>query len=97
MMFPSTQLHWGGMSADTSIYLQRSVGDERFDESSGQWRIFSKLGAGYVIMLPSFFDYVSFSHLLVLKAIKKRSVEGVIGSTFVVVIMSKSVHPRSQR
>ena len=47
-LFPAQRLKWGGMSADTSIFLQ-----EAFSEVSKEWfstpdfRIFSKLGAGF--------------------------------------------------
>jgi hypothetical protein len=41
---------WGGMSADTSIFVQNALAAANFDfeaAAPGQWRIFSKLGAGY--------------------------------------------------
>jgi hypothetical protein len=45
-LFPSVQ--WGGMTADTSIYLQSALNMSSVQlDASGQWRIFSKLGAGY--------------------------------------------------
>lgn len=47
-LFPSET--WGGMTADTAIFLQSAsaLNLTRIDEaSSGQWRLFSKLGAGY--------------------------------------------------
>jgi hypothetical protein len=38
---------WGGMSADTAIYLQSGHDPDYIEErSQGQWRIFSKLGLG---------------------------------------------------
>jgi len=38
---------WGGMSADTGIYLQSAVDIQAVEsQSQGQWRIFSKLGYG---------------------------------------------------
>lgn len=46
-IFPPEELLWGGMTADTSIYLQRSLKSGRASPNSGQWRIFSKLGAGF--------------------------------------------------
>eukprot|EP01048_Picozoa_sp_COSAG05_P031817 COSAG05_NODE_11832_length_494_cov_0.784810_1_plen_141_part_01 len=46
-IFPSVQ--WGGMSADTAIFMQAAaeaaLGDTAL--AGDQWRIFSKLGAGY--------------------------------------------------
>jgi hypothetical protein len=46
-LFPSVQ--WGGMAADTAIFMQAvveaSLGNAAL--SGDQWRIFSKLGAGY--------------------------------------------------
>lgn len=47
-LFPTET--WGGMTADTAIFVQSSAGVNltRIDEaSSGKWRLFSKLGAGY--------------------------------------------------
>lgn len=47
-LFPTEA--WGGMTADTAIFVQSAsaVNLTRIDEaSSGQWRLFSKLGAGY--------------------------------------------------
>jgi hypothetical protein len=45
-LFPG--LAWGGMSADIAVFIQNSVDIEAVDkDSAGQWRIFSKLGAGY--------------------------------------------------
>jgi len=45
-LFPSQLL--GGMSADTSIFLQSWLDMQRVEAASaGQWRIYSKLGAGY--------------------------------------------------
>jgi hypothetical protein len=39
--------HWGGMAADTAIYLQTGHDiDYIEDRSKGRWRIFSKLGLG---------------------------------------------------
>lgn len=45
-LFPSVQ--WGGMTADTSIFLQSAlnISDVQL-QSNGNWRIFSKLGAGF--------------------------------------------------
>lgn len=47
LLFSNVQ--WGGMSTDTAIFLQQSLGNmTAIDEASrGTWRIFSKLGAGY--------------------------------------------------
>jgi len=46
ILFPSVK--WGGMTTDTSIYVQSSLDISDVQASSqGQWRIFSKLGAGY--------------------------------------------------
>lgn len=46
VLFPNQM--WGGMSADTSIFLQSSLDMNKIDEISyGNWRIFSKLGAGW--------------------------------------------------
>lgn len=40
---------WGGMTSDPGIYLQAALEDEIEDDWSwsSNWRIFSKLGAGY--------------------------------------------------
>ena len=40
---------WGGMTSDPGIYLQAALEDEIVDDWSwsSNWRIFSKLGAGY--------------------------------------------------
>ena len=39
---------WGGMSADPAIYLQNALDINQIDQDLGEdWRIFSKLGAGY--------------------------------------------------
>ena len=39
---------WGGMTADPAIYLQNALDINRIDQDLGEdWRIFSKLGAGY--------------------------------------------------
>lgn len=46
LLFPSLQ--WGGMSADTAIFLQSSLNMTQVTaDSKGQFRIFSKLGAGW--------------------------------------------------
>jgi len=46
LLFP--QQIWGGMSADTSIFLQSSLDISKVNEiSRGNWRIFSKLGCGW--------------------------------------------------
>ncbi|CAE7532325.1 unnamed protein product, partial [Symbiodinium microadriaticum] len=48
VLFPTDDLKWGGMTADTSVYVQSSVNITDVEvKSQGQWRIFSKLGAGY--------------------------------------------------
>lgn len=45
-LFPTVQ--WGGMTADISIFLQSALDmTEVQQQSNGQWRIFSKLGAGF--------------------------------------------------
>lgn len=45
-LFPGLQ--WGGMTADTAIYIQSAVDIDKIEkESQGQWRIFSKMGCGY--------------------------------------------------
>jgi hypothetical protein len=45
-LFPEVQ--WGGMTACTSIFVQAALNMTQTElEASGQWRIFSKLGAGY--------------------------------------------------
>ena len=45
-LFP--ELQWGGMTADTAIFLQSAVNITQIEgDSQGKWRIFSKLGAGY--------------------------------------------------
>ncbi|CAG5094600.1 Oidioi.mRNA.OKI2018_I69.XSR.g13698.t1.cds [Oikopleura dioica] len=45
-LFGSQQ--WGGMTADTAIYLQNSLNMPEVERlSGGSWRIYSKLGAGY--------------------------------------------------
>jgi hypothetical protein len=45
-LFPSVQ--WGGMTADTSVYLQSALNISDVElQSKGNWRIFSKLGAGF--------------------------------------------------
>ena len=45
-LFPTVQ--WGGMTADTSIYVQSALNISAVElVAPGQWRIFSKLGAGY--------------------------------------------------
>lgn len=45
-LFPSLQ--WGGMTADTAVYVQTALDMPKVEEDArGQWRIFSKLGAGY--------------------------------------------------
>ena len=48
-LYPAAQARWGGMSADTAIFVQAALGDlpARAARSGGQWRIFSKLGAGF--------------------------------------------------
>ena len=47
-LFPPAQLPWGGMAADTSIFLQEAIGLANVTaRAAGRWRIFSKLGAGY--------------------------------------------------
>ena len=46
ILFPGLQ--WGGLTTDTSIFLQKSLNMTEVDlKSEGRWRIFSKLGAGY--------------------------------------------------
>lgn len=45
-LFPA-DLTVGGMSADTSVYLQKAVNPKAFNQSAGKWKIHSKLGAGY--------------------------------------------------
>ena len=46
LLFPGLQ--WGGMTADTAIFLQSALNMTRVEqESQGQFRIFSKLGAGW--------------------------------------------------
>ena len=41
-------LSWGGMSTDTSIFLQSSLNmTEVQARAASEWRIFSKLGAGW--------------------------------------------------
>jgi hypothetical protein len=41
-------LTWGGMTADTSIFVQSGVNITEIESrSQGAWRIHSKLGAGY--------------------------------------------------
>eukprot|EP01124_Arcella_intermedia_P027550 TRINITY_DN5419_c0_g3_i2.p1 TRINITY_DN5419_c0_g3~~TRINITY_DN5419_c0_g3_i2.p1 ORF type:complete len:230 (-),score=55.85 TRINITY_DN5419_c0_g3_i2:29-718(-) len=43
-----TDMQWGGMTADTAIFIQSGVDMNVVDSrSNGKWRIFSKLGAGY--------------------------------------------------
>jgi hypothetical protein len=46
-LFPSVQ--WGGMASDTAIFMQAAVEASLGNAalSGDQWRIFSKLGAGY--------------------------------------------------
>mmetsp|Transcript_1738 Transcript_1738/g.3111 ORF Transcript_1738/g.3111 Transcript_1738/m.3111 type:complete len:275 (-) Transcript_1738:164-988(-) len=45
-LFPTVQ--WGGMTADTSIYVQSALNISAVQQqSNGNWRIFSKLGAGF--------------------------------------------------
>ena len=45
-LFPT--LEWGGMTADTSIYVQSALNMSDVQlRSGGNWRIFSKLGAGF--------------------------------------------------
>jgi hypothetical protein len=45
-LFPGLQ--WGGMSADTAVFVQSAVDIDKIEaESKGQWRIFSKMGCGY--------------------------------------------------
>ena len=47
-LFPG--LEWGGMTADTAIFVQGGLNISEVEvRSKGQWRIFSKLGAGYSI------------------------------------------------
>ena len=47
-LFPADELYWGGMTADTSIYLQSALNMTQVQaDAQGHWRIFSKLGAGY--------------------------------------------------
>lgn len=46
VLFPGLQ--WGGMTADTAIFIQSSLNMTTVEEKSqGKFRIFSKLGAGY--------------------------------------------------
>ena len=46
LLFPGLQ--WGGMTSDTAIFVQSALDMQNIDDrSQGQWRIFSKLGAGY--------------------------------------------------
>jgi hypothetical protein len=47
-LFPG--LTWGGMTSDTALYLQHALGEDfqRLTAEAGpDWRVFSKLGAGY--------------------------------------------------
>ena len=45
-LFPGLQ--WGGMSTDPSVFLQSTLNMSKVEEQSGgQFRIFSKLGAGW--------------------------------------------------
>lgn len=46
-LFTQPELQWGGMSMGTDVYLQQAVNLSALDaRAKGQWRIFSKLGAG---------------------------------------------------
>lgn len=46
-LFPGLQ--WGGMSTDTAIFLQSCLNMTQVEQDSqGRWRIFSKLGAGFI-------------------------------------------------
>ena len=39
---------WGGMSANTGVFIQSAIDIEETDRDlNGQWRIFGKMGAGY--------------------------------------------------
>ncbi len=43
VLFPDVE--WGGMTADTSIFVQSALDISQIQQQSqGQWRIFSKLG-----------------------------------------------------
>ena len=45
-LFPG--LLWGGMAADTAIFVQTALNMTAVEEAArGEWRIFSKLGAGW--------------------------------------------------
>ena len=45
VLFPG--LRWGGLSADTAVYVQKSVNINNVDaQTEGNWRIFSKIGFG---------------------------------------------------
>jgi hypothetical protein len=44
-LFSPEEVQWGGMTADTAIYLQSSLDiSDVQTKSDGHWRIFSKLG-----------------------------------------------------
>lgn len=46
MLFSTVE--WGGMTADTSIFVQSALNISDVElQSNGNWRIFSKLGAGF--------------------------------------------------
>ncbi len=45
MFFPGER--WGGMTADTAVFLQTALNSSLLLTESTSWRIFSKLGAGY--------------------------------------------------
>lgn len=48
LFFPSSTLSMGGMMVDTAVFVQAALNMTQVDEvSNGQWRIHSKLGAGY--------------------------------------------------
>jgi hypothetical protein len=48
LLFPSSTLSMGGMMVDTAVFVQAALNMTQVDEvSNGQWRIHSKLGAGY--------------------------------------------------
>lgn len=49
-LFPG--LEWGGMTADTAIFVQSGLDMDLVEQNSqGKWRIFSKLGAGKYVRL----------------------------------------------
>ena len=66
VLFPS--IGWGGASTDTSIYIQSGLNMTQVEnDSDGNWRIFSKLGAGCANSVECDISYNSYACLPIIE------------------------------